>query len=245
MMKLKKLIQQTWVLLPLIILNTQAQDAAVEEQKELLKKGNTWYYDVTLTVPKGTNFEPEFQGEGVTSDNGTVYQFKERQQSIGEHHVEEIKEETSKINIYINNKMRKQQLLKMTDGILLYYGTYQIDAEDPSIKNGFITKAPIPLYSDRAKIAEKWQWKHNKIPLFQFRVISKDTQVTVKAGKFKADKIRMEQVDSNTGKVLVSKEIWFSKGTGIIKETEKQYIPDGKAILKSLELTKFSNEIVK
>jgi len=244
-MKLKKLIQHTLILLPLLTLNSQAQEAAAAEVQDILKKGNTWHYDVTLTVPAGTDFKPEFATKGVSSDQGTVYKFKERQQSIGEHQIEEIDEKIPKINIYIDDNLRKQQLLKMTNGSLFYYGTYQVDPKDASKKIGFMTKAPIPLYSHKAPVAEKWEWKHKDIPLFQFRVISKGTEVTVKAGTFKADKIRMEQVDNSTGKILVSKEIWFVKNVGVIKESEKQYIPNGKAILKTLELTKFANEPVK
>lgn len=244
-MKLTKLIQTTLIFLPLLLVKSHAQEATTETQEDILKKGNSWHYDVTLTVPSGTEFQPEFPSKGETTPRGTVYKFTELQQSLGESLVEEIGEKIPKVNIHIDGKYRKQQLLKLSDGILLYFGTYTIDPKNPDKKAGFVTKAPIPIYSDKAQVAEKWEWKHEKILHFQFRVISKNTSVTVKAGKFNADKIRMEQIDSNSGKVLTSKEIWFAKGVGVVKEVEKQYIPNGKAIHKILELTKFANEPIK
>lgn len=244
-MKLNKLIQQTLLMIPLLSLSSTAKEPDFKKQDDILIKGNTWHYDVTLTIPSGVDFKPEFKVTGESNTQGTVYKFKEKQQSLGKSNVEEIGIELTKVNIYIADKLRKQQLLKIDDGALLYYGTYTIDPNDPKKKAGFVTKAPIPLHSDKAQVAEKWQWKQETIPLFQFRVISKDSEVSVKAGKFKADKIRMEQVDNASGKVLVSKEIWFTQGIGVIKEVEKQYIPDGKAIRKTLELTKQSIEPLK
>ncbi len=244
-MKLNTIIHQILVIIPLLTLNSMAEESTSQKQDDILIKGNTWHYDVSLTIPNGVDFAPEFKIPGESTNQGTVYKYKERQQSIGTDKIEEIDFELTKVNIYISDTLRKQQLLTMEDGALLYYGTYNLDPNQPEKKEGFITKAPIPLHSEKLQVAEKWQWKHEEIPRFQFRVISKGSEVTVKAGKFNADKIRMEQVDNSTNKVLVSKEIWFTKGIGVIKEIEKQYIPEGKAILKVLELTKQGIEPIK
>jgi len=244
-MKLNKLIHQALVMAPLLTVPSMTNETSSEQQENILIKGNTWHYNVTLTVPAEIDFKPEFKLAGETNRQGTIYKFKEKQQSLGESQIEDLDLKLSRVNIYIADKLSKQQLLKVEDGTLLYFGTYNIDLNEPDKKTGFITKAPIPIYSDKTQVAEKWQWKQQNTPVFQFRHITKDTEVSVPAGKFKADKIRMEQVDSSSEKILLSKEIWFAKGIGVIKETEKKYVPNGKAILKTLELTKQAIEPIK
>ena len=92
-------------------------DAQVTAAKgELLKKGNTWRFDVSLTIPADVNFTPEYNTEGTITNKGTVYRFKEMQQSIGKSTIKDLEAEACKVNIFIDNELKKQQILNFIDG---------------------------------------------------------------------------------------------------------------------------------
>lgn len=238
-MKLTKLLYTT-ILLPLLCIQASAQDLVTPPpQSKLLSKGNTWHYKATLAIPEGVQIPDNLKGKGTRTPHSTVFTFKERQESLGEGQIEELELKATSVNIYIDDKLKKRQLLKSENGILLYFGTFDINEEKPDEKAGFITKAAIPLHGSKTQAAEKWEWKHDTLGTIRFRMIAKNTDVSVEAGEFKADKIKMEQLDKRN-KVLLSKEIWFVPNVGIVKETEKQFIPSGKAIQKVLELTKYT-----
>ncbi len=211
------------------------------DESELLKKGNTWSYDVSVQIPDSVKFESSLKGEGERAKNSVIYKFEEIQQSTGLSEIEALGRPAPIINIYIEGKLTKRQVLEYRGGSLLYYGTYQHDPKNPELKKGMISISPILLYNQGSKSADKWSWSATGLPEFQFRVEAKGVDIEVKGNKYIVDKIQMDQVNQTTKDVMQSKEIWFAKDIGIVKEREKNYTQDGKAIIKILELNSFVN----
>lgn len=212
------------------------------DSSELLKKGNTWTYAVSVQIPDNVKFESTLKDKGEKTNSGMIYRFEEIQQSNGLVEVEALKRQAPQINIFIEDKLTKKQILEYREGSLLYYGTYKHDPEKPNLKKGMISMNPILLYNERSKVADKWSWTATGLPEFQFRVTSKDVEIEVQGTKYIADKIQMDQLNQGSDKIIQSKEIWFTKDVGVIKEREKSYVADGKAIIKTLELKSFKND---
>ncbi len=245
-----KAIFTTPLILASLLLPSLAQTAApeadtvVEKKAEvLLAKGNSWTYDVTLTIPKDLDFKPEFDVPGEITPRGMVYKFSEKQVSNGPQPIESLKADVPVIDIFIENKLKKKQVLNYTNDQLHYHGTFMNNAEDPTKKVGFITIVPIVLYNKVAKIGDKWSWTTEKMPRFEFRVVSKNTKIEILGKTYITDKIRMDRIDKTTSNTLVSKEYWFAEGIGIVKEQEKKYISRDQAIVKTLELKEFKKAI--
>ncbi len=258
-MKLKQLHAKSLLNLitPLLIIGLQnsshAQETAAKEKEktkqkaiavdssELLKKGNTWTYAVSVQIPNEVKFESTLRDEGEKTKTGMIYRFEEIQQSIGLTEVEALKRQAPQINVYIEDKLTKKQILEYREGSLLYYGTYNHDPKNPELKKGMISIKPVILFRGNSAVADKWSWTATGLPEFQFRVVDKDIEIEVHGKKYTADKIQMDQVMVGSKKIAQSKEIWFAKDIGIVKEREKSYVSNGKAIIKTLELKSFKN----
>ena len=213
-----------------------------KEKIELLGKGRVWVYSVTETVPKGLEVKMSVKVESEETSAGVVYKYTEKQESLGKTKLKEFDKEMDLINVYLNGELSKQQVLAYIEGQLLYYGTYKHDKENPENKAGMITIAPILLYSEKFVAAQKWSWTEGRMPRFDFRVMAKGISVVVQGKTYITDKIRMEMVDKKNSETLISKEYWFAKGVGIVKEREKKYILPGKAVVRVLELKSVENK---
>jgi|GEM_PF-5876080 len=211
------------------------------DSSELLKKGNTWTYAVSIQIPEDVKFESKLKDKGKKTKTGMIFKYEQIQQSTGLTEVAALERLAPQINIFIEANLTKKQILEYRDGALLYYGTYNHDPKNPDSKKGMISVNPILLYNEGSKVADKWSWAATGLPDFQFRVTAKETEVEVQGTKYVVDKVQMDQVKKGSKHIIQSKEIWFAKGVGIVKEREKSYIRDGKAIIKTLELKSFKN----
>lgn len=243
---IKLLFTAPLLLLPISQLS-QAQEAKKETiqkaiPKTILAAGNTWIYDVTLSIPADVKFKPD---SAITlppekTEAEIIYKFTEKQLSHGLEKIDTLDAEVPVISIFINDVLKKKQVLNYVDGQLHYHGTFVENKEDPTKKTGFITIFPIVLYNEEAKVATKWSWTTDKMPKFEFRVVSKTTKIEVLGKTYTADKIRMDELNRTTNEIISSKEYWFAEGIGIVKEQEKRYVSRDKAIVKTLELKSFS-----
>jgi len=226
--------------------NEEITDAIIlkPDNSELLKKGNTWTYAVSVQIPNEVKFESTLKDQGEKTDSGIIYRFEEIQQSTGLTEVEALNRQAPLINIFIEGKLTKKQVLEYREGSLLYYGTYQHDPENPQLKKGMISIKPVLLYNQRSRVADKWSWTATGLPDFQFRVISKNTEIEVLGKTYTVDKVQMDQVKKGSTTIIQSKEIWFAEDFGIVKEREKSYVGDGKAVIKLLELKNLKNHQV-
>ncbi len=211
------------------------------DSSELLKKGNTWTYAASVQIPDNVKFESTLKDNGEKTKGGMMYKYEEIQQSIGLVEVEALERPAPQVNIFIEGELTKKQILEYREGSLLYYGTYLHDPEKPDLKKGMISVKPILIYNERSKAADKWTWSATGLPEFQFRVTSKDTEIEVQGTKYTTDKIQMDQKRKGSDHIIQSKEIWFAKGVGVVKEREKSYVSEGKAVIKTLELSSFKN----
>ncbi len=217
----------------------ESEMAELKQEPGLLAKGNTWVYEVTETVPKGLKVKLDIKVDAKETPRGTVYKYIEKQQSLGKVKLDEFKQEMNLVNIYFQGELKKQQVLKFSEGTLMYFGTYKYDKANPKSKRGVITIAPIILYSKKFPIAKNWSWTEAKLPLFEFRIMDKNVSIEVLGKTYKADKIRMRMVNSKTSDVYSSKEYWFVEGIGIVREKEKKFLEPGKAVVRVLELKSF------
>lgn len=227
---------------------TSAQDKVdkeksmlAEDTSELLKKGNTWSYAVQVRVPDSVDFKPSFKDLGEKVKGGTLYKYEEMLQSQGLKYIKAIDRKAPHINIYVDSKLSRTQVLEYKDETLLYYGTFIDNPEKPELKQGLLSISPIPLYFKNSKVAQKWEWAATNLPTFQFRIVAKNSKVEVSKKTYIADKIQMDQIIPESNTITMSKEIWFADNVGIIKEREKTYTADGQAIIKSIELKSFKN----
>ncbi|MGJ8655904.1 MAG: hypothetical protein ACSHX6_05575 [Akkermansiaceae bacterium] len=213
------------------------------DSSELLKKGNTWTYAVSVQIPDEVKFESTLKDPGEKTKRGMIYRYEEIQQSAGLKEVEALKRKAPQINVFIDGKLSKKQILEYREGALYYFGTYHHDPENPDLKKGMISVNPILLYNEKSEVADKWSWTATGLPDFQFRIVDKANEIEIQGTKYIADKIQMDQIIKGSNKIIQSKEIWFTKDIGVVKEREKNYVANGQAIIKTLELKSFINNL--
>lgn len=221
-----------------------AQETAIAEKTEApspLVVGNSLSYKISLFIPKETVM-PVLEGfESTKNEEGTTYTYNETLIIEAPKKVEKLEKTLYPVKVLQNGTHLKNHFYQYEADTTMYYGTQTLSQKEGDKPRTVLLGTPIVIHANTLKLSEYWEWQAPKIANFKFVLLSKNQEIEVNGKKFITDKIRMDQLDQITKEVQLTKEYWYAKGIGIVKEVEKKHMRAGQAIIKRMELVEFKS----
>lgn len=207
--------------------------------------GDSWVYQITVTVQEGTELPKNVPGqkieklEGKTRATYMQTMVYRGLQPLGEAKVEEKEVPTGHAFTLSNgDKLDETQFMSITKDAIEALGV------QPAGKDIKPLSKAIPLVRSEWKGGEffpfmmEYMAGGQKVRMVRkFKVIGWETLET-KAGKFKALHI---QVSGLNGKMEIKRNYWFTPGTGFIKEVKKYYVGDRTILTQTRVLEKMGS----
>lgn len=191
--------------------------------------GDSWVYQVSVTVQEGTQLPNNIPGqeieklEGKTRASYTQTMVYRGLQPVGKDKGETKAPAGHAFTVSNGDKLEETQFMSITDTSIDALGV------QPAGKDLKSLTKPIPVARSNWKGGESFAFMLDHIEngkkmrmVRKCRVLGWETLET-KAGKFKALHV---QVTGLNGLVELKRSYWFTPGTGFIKEVKKYYVGD-------------------
>jgi len=222
-----------FTLIALLTLSLVAPVCAIDKpagEGEALWKpevGDTWVYDVTVEVAKGTELPSKIAGQKIEQIDGKL-RATYKQTSVY-HGVKPMNEEGAEADaFYVSNGDQLEQIeyMKISEQAVDAVGSKREGVNPGDV---IILGKPIPLVRSDWKGGEGFPFTMDRVVdqkklhfTRQFRVLGWEILETG-AGEFKVLHV---QITGMNGPMEIKRNYWFSPNSGFIKEAKKYYIAD-------------------
>ncbi len=219
---------------------------SVAQTKSIWKPaiGNSWTYQVSVTVQEGTELPKDVPGQklekfdGKTRATYTQKMVYRGLQPVGEAEGDKKAPTGHAFTVSNGDKLDETQFMSISDTAVEAIGVQPAGKELKPLSQA------IPLVRSDWKGGEafpfmmEYKAQGQKVRMVRkFKVIGWETLET-KAGKFKALHV---QVSGMNGQMELKRSYWFTPGTGFIKEVKKYYVGDRTILTQTRVLEKIGD----